>query len=733
MLQSNEHANDCANSLQQGGPQGRHLLQAANVKELLSLATGLLPEGTIVQVAGYFEAGDGGAKLMRWVSGSAKADNGGTVHVPSEASDDRTAASGRWEALHNGVADFRWFGIFGSGVNADDAMDTMANDPSIRRIEAHTNLNFIRRHTFHRSNLEFDFHGHTVTTEGIALNTRDNPFGAVIFFQGMEAGVAQTVTLTAELAELTDVLEVADSSAFQEEDWWIARIAHRPEGKAQRELDYLLKVTEIIDATHVRFNYKLGWTIEAGRELTLKKMNPVVRSSVRNMKFIGVPVPPSTSTSVRPFETWDQIGSNPVAYEFAVSCDVSGIEAKHVFWPVIQRRYCTYFVTERCELINPVERDWGGTGYLTQQLNVLYGHIRDCNASNARHLNDFTCAAYCMVENCHSDGDDYGPFVTHGQFEHDLTFVGNSGLLSFANSGTHWGDSAKRITVKKHTACWVVAHKKLTDLTLEDVHVFIKEGNPYSGAIWANADGLQMKGCTAQKTVTLSQSSARSVRRNVLDNCTFGTVNDIEIARQAENQDVGYRPVASEVVMQNCRFHGIEKVSVGSIDRLILINTWFEGASSQAGSLTVKSKEIFMQGGGLQNCCLLLEGAWDQAAAGKPDQSVTVGGGAQFSGTNAEKAFLKSTKPGNAVTWSFGDLTSAASDADTAHFHIAGGGHKLKAIGSRFIGGRYEAAEGGFGEGRYLFIHACIEEGVDRSSLPEESAGVKHSEGNLTI
>jgi hypothetical protein len=89
--------------------------------------------------------------------------------------------------------------------------------------------------------------------------------------------------------------------------------------------------------------------------------------------------------------------------------------------------------------------------------------------------------------------------------------------------------------------------------------------------------------------------------------------------------------------------------------------------------------------------------------------------------------------PGNVITWSFGDCTSTAADANTAHFHIEGGTHKLKAFGSRFVGGKYAVSGGGFGGGNYLFVNSVIEENVDRSSLPAESAGIRHSAGNLTL
>ncbi|OCT10789.1 hypothetical protein A8709_22185 [Paenibacillus pectinilyticus] len=615
-------------------------------------------------------------------------------------------------------------------------MDALVNDSSIHRIEAHTDLNFVRRHTYDRSHIELDFYGHTVTTEGIALNTKANPFGALIFFQGKATGDAQTLILSAELPEQTDVLEVLDASAFAVEDWWIVRIQNHPEGYAQRELDYMLQVTEIIDDSHIRINYKLGWTLTAGRELTFKKMQPVKRSHVRNMNFIGVAVPYNGSTSEKPFEHWDQVGSHPIAYEFAVDCHVSDITASKVFWPVIERRYCTHFVTERCRLMNPEEVIWGGTGYLTQQLNVLYGHVRDCHTSNARHLNDFTCAAYCMVENCHGDGDEHGSFVTHGQFEHDLTFIGNSGLLSFANSGTTWGDSAKRITVKKHVASRVVAHKRITDLTLEDVHAVWKDGLVDSGTIWANADGLQMRGCTAETMLTLSQSSSRSKRSNLADGCSFGMTKGAEIARLPGNTQVGFRPVTTSFTMRNCQFHNVDQNAIGSMDRLELLNTWFKGASPEAKPMQVWCPEVIIQGGGFENTGLRFEEGFSPDLTAQRDSSITIDGGAVFRGTNADKAFIKRENMSGIMTWDFGDYKSSAIDAETAHFSMRGGCNKVRAMGSRYAGGKYEIAEGAFATGEagsYFLMIACVEEGVDRSELPAENDRIKHRNGNVIM
>ncbi|WP_245242580.1 hypothetical protein [Streptomyces sp. NEAU-H3] len=207
----------------------------------------------------------------------------------------------------------------------------------------------------------------------------------------------------------------------------------------------LVQVTQRVDGTHIRVNYKIGWDLAAGRTFRWTKVEPVTRSHVRNMVFEGVPDADQLS------------GSHPVAYEYAVSCDVSGIDATGTFWPVVMRRWCTYFHTYQCQLKNPSSVTWGGAGYLTQQIYCLYGHVEDCHTANARHLNDWTASAYGYVTNCHGDGDDQGPFVTHGQFEHDLVYTGNSGLMTFANSGTAWGGAAKRVSVTRHVCSWFVA------------------------------------------------------------------------------------------------------------------------------------------------------------------------------------------------------------------------------------------------------------------------------------
>ena len=83
-----------------------------------------------VFVNGYFQAGDGGGGHYHWDKNCVLPANNGTV-IPSDHSD-----TGRWLLIHQGVGDFRTFGILNADQPADDALDALVNDPAISQIFA---------------------------------------------------------------------------------------------------------------------------------------------------------------------------------------------------------------------------------------------------------------------------------------------------------------------------------------------------------------------------------------------------------------------------------------------------------------------------------------------------------------------------------------------------------------------------------------------------------------------
>ncbi|WP_433894554.1 peptidase C14 [Streptomyces sp. CA-111067] len=611
--------------------------------------------------------------------------------------------------------DFRQFGLFDGAAPADDALDAMVGDATVHRIEAHTDLRFTRRHTFGRSRIELDFGGHTVSTVGIEKNTTDNPFGAVLYFRGTVTTTTVKSSLSAPMPDLADIFEVPDSKAFTVGQWWSVEIdAAAGTGIYEKEVQKLVQVTEVVDGTHIRVNYKIGWDLAAGRTFTWTRVEPVERAHVRNMVFEGVPDVPDGDTLS---------GSHPVAYEYAVSCDVSGIDATGTFWPVVMRRWCTYFRTYECQLKNPASVTYGGAGYLTQQIYCLYGHVSDCHVANSRHLNDWTASAYGYVTNCHGDGDDQGPFVTHGQFEHDLTFTGNSGLMTFANSGAAWGGAAKRVTVRRHACSWFVARTNVTDLTLEDMLV-IGNAQPNSGMIWINADGAQLRGCTASGPLVIAQSSQRSKRPTVIADSAF---------TQGKASEITAAAVTADVHLLRVTLKGLDGAQFNGTGELVLDHCEFTGASATADPTAVAHADITVHGGNFADTGLVLKSA--------KDQRLWIDGGARFGGANSAGAFLSRTDTGTdsgtgagrTVRWQLDGLDSAAGSAGTAHLLITGGVNHYRAAGSSFTGGRLDLAPAAFSGDSHLLHTGCTEDGVTRSAMPAEGERVRHTAGNLLL
>lgn len=633
-------------------------------------------EGDVVAVAGYATPGDGGGGLFYLVTKNQPAVNAGTV-VPGKK---KTV----WVRLHNGVGDFRWFGVFGPGTAADDALATMVADPMIHRIEAHSDLNFVKRHIFSRSNIEFDFGNHLMTTDGIVNAAENDPFAAVMFFKGEATDLVHTATLAEDVPDLSDVFGVADSSFFQVGKWYAAEV-NALSGRWEREFQRLIQVTEIIDSTHIRINYQSGWLLKAGRSITWREVNPVHDVRVSNLRFLG--------------KGTDQFtGSHPLAFEYAVRCDVDRIDGTGTFWPLIQRRWNTHYTTERCNLTNPTSVTWGGAGYLTQQIYCMYGYVANCHTSNARHLNDWTGSSHGLVENCHGDGDDQGPFVTHGQYEHDLTYIGNSGLMTFANSGAAWGSAAKRITVRQHVCSWFVARVKVTDLTLEDVQVIGKKSLDGSGMMWINADGAQLRGCSATNTLIITQASSLSDRSNVIEASEFTFVADGELTNAS---------VTKPIVLQDTKLVGLHGVTIGGAGSITMRGGELHGGDRD-GSFRTGSDRLHLDGVDVKDARIV---------ATKDGGVVQITGGSRVE-TSKGAAISRDGAGARTVQLANSTFTGAGT-----HVQLSEGTNNYSAVGCRFETGTIDLSASGFGSSSTLLHTSNVEVGLTRN-VPDESDAI---------
>lgn len=652
-------------------------------------------EGEIAIVAGYRTPGDAGLLVYVGVGEADVEANGGTVI----GGKNRT----RWLLQHDGTVDFRAFGITGPEVAADDALAAMVNDLRIRRIEASTDLLFQRRHRFSRSHLEIDFGGHVITTEGIEANTHDNPFGAVMFFTGVSRDVVVEHALTQAWPELTDAVAVPDASKFPVDSWWAVQCDPVAGGGAdEREIQRFVQVTQQIDGQHIRVDYLNGWPLEKGRKLTWRQMDPVAGVRISNMRFLGAgPFDGPTDGSFP--DSRELTGSHPIAFEYAIHCDVADVHASRTWWPVVMRRWNTHFSTERCSVENPPTVFYGGAGYLTQQIYCLYGRVSDCTSSNARHLNDLTASAYCIVENCHGDGDDQGgnPFTTHGQYEHDLTFIGCSGLMDIANSGAQWGTSAKRITVRDHVCSWFVAGTKISDLTLENVRMIGRSTFDPQATITINADGAQLRGCTAG-LLAIGQRSARSSRPTTIEDCTFALPKD---------QVLIQTPVTVPVSFVRCTITGIDGMKARGAGAVEFVDCRLSGPATGAPA-ELGASRVTLRGGTVRDVLL--------TATAVRDQVISIEG-VELSTERDEGAMLSRAAGAGVITWRLSGLTSTM-EKGAAHLDIGTGVNHARVTGTQFVGGRLRLA-GGFPEPSTLLYSDCVERGVG-ATLPEAGARV---------
>ncbi|WP_431806397.1 DUF4148 domain-containing protein [Microbacterium paraoxydans] len=665
----------------------KDVTRAETVAELIRLRA---RDGELAVVAGYHAPGDAGLLVYVGSEDGTVPANGGTVIAGKRDT--------RWLLQHDGTVDFRAFGITGPEVPADDALDALVNDPRVQRIQGSSDLLFQRRHRFTRSHVELDFGGHLITTDGIEPNTADNPFGAVMFFTGTSLDVVVEHALAEPWPELTDAVAVPDASVFPVDSWWAVQCDEvAGGGRDERELQRFVRVTQQLDGSHVRIDYLNGWALDAGRRLTWRRMDPVAGVRIRNLRFLGAgPFDGPTDGSFP--DPRERTGSHPIAFEYAIHCDVADVHASRTWWPVIMRRWNTHFTTERCSVENPPTVFYGGAGYLTQQIYSLYGRVADCSSSNARHLNDLTASAYCLVENCHGDGDDQGgnPFTTHGQYEHDLTFIGNSGLMDIANSGAQWGTAAKRITVRDHVCSWFVAGTKISDLTLENVRVIGRSTFDPQATMTINADGAQVRGCTAG-LLAIGQRSTRSSRPTTIEDSTFSLPKD---------QVLVQTPVTATVSFVRCTIAGIDGTKARGAGAVEFVDCHLSGPAAGA-PMEIGAARVTIRGGTVRDIALTATAVRDQLVAVE---------GVELASERDGGALLSRAAGGGVVTWRVSGVTSTAGKG-AAHLDIGTGVNHARVTGSQFAGGALRLAEG-FPEPSTLLYSDSVARGVD-AAVPE--------------
>jgi hypothetical protein len=268
--------------------------------------------------------------------------------------------------------------------------------------------------------------------------------------------------------------------------------------------------------------------------------------------------------------------------------------------------------------------------------------------------------------------------------------------MDIANSGAQWGTSAKRITVRDHVCSWFVAGTKISDLTLENVRVIGRSTFDPQATMTINADGAQLRGCSAG-LLAIGQRSARSSRPTTIEDCTFAL---------PEDQVLVQTPVTVPVSFARCTITGIDGMKARGAGPLEFVDCRLSGPAKGAPA-ELGASRVTIRGGLVRDVVLTVTAVRDQVIALE---------GVELGTERAEGALLSRAAGSGVITWRLNGLTSAVPKG-VVHVDIGTGVNHARITGSQFVGGRLRLAEG-FSDPSTLLYSDNVERGVE-ADLPE--------------
>ncbi|HDI3228528.1 TPA: hypothetical protein PMB63_000042 [Vibrio cholerae] len=618
---------------------------------------------------------------------------------------------------------FSQFGGKCDGVNPDDD----AWDMAMRVLPRGSKLDFYgmatdvghglvltRHHIHHRGEITIDFAGIDIywrAPNGYqpdrSANVVSNPRSPGIFcFRGQFTGEEYKHTLTERLPEFSEQLPVSGiSEVFKKGSWWVVSTDISPGTKVGKEINYLIQCQgDYGNPNQVRFNYRTGWDLDVGRELIYKKAIPVSNIYMLNMGLFYYEQS-ITDGSGSGDDFTSQQASSLVSFEIAKDYKISGIKARNQPFAVVFEQWVNNGVEENCSTEAP---DLNRSDQVVGRNGALYCEAINLENKSGRHVIDHTSSAYCIVRNSRETGTKNGAYTHHGSFEHDIFFENTTGVLSIANSGPDYGESAKRIKAKNHNGTQLIADKKVSDCTFDsclfsqfakinaDNNVFINTSVP-------KADPNKVGG------LMFSQSSQRTGKGFT----AYGGVFELAISTTA----------IPSSVLEDISFHGSKITDfrarrLDGFGALSFINV--DAESTLRGANLLGQSKIIICGGVWKSVPFKLTGA--------KDQYVALDGGYKAEGAgdaiqNITWDFDKDL--GGILEINIGDASFNHLGKATKHFRLsaATGTLKYKSVGATFIGGSIEF-QPATDNVRYIYHRSNVEDGVQRISVPTEKSNI---------
>lgn len=389
------------------------------------------------------------------------------------------------------------FGAVGDGVADDTAAIQSAVDAAgqrmIRRVLMDgTAYRITAPIIVSYSNVSIEITGKLIYDGSSASFVDSTNLKGAFSILGVLTGSPLVYSLSANMVEGSDTIQLPSVSAFSVGDFWKVR----PSSSEWGPMSFMLEVTAVnIGASTVSFLYKSGWAISSGTSYTFQKIIPVRNVSVLLNEF-----------QYNTTETGDN-GVAGIAEQYTLDCNSVIGTATNTKYPGVLKRWCIGGVSSVKNLQVPQDITTGGMGYGIQQIHCIYSHAENTRTTKGRHVVDWSGCAYCVADGMYGSQSlaNTTEFSCHLAYDHDNTLMNFMGWLSWDNLPT-FGQSGKRLRAENGIAVGQLAWFNTTpDCSFTNVQVI--------GDIIVNADGATLTNVTQTSgTTRIWQSSTMSTR-----------------------------------------------------------------------------------------------------------------------------------------------------------------------------------------------------------------------------
>ncbi|WP_130617985.1 hypothetical protein [Dyella amyloliquefaciens] len=449
-----------------------------------------------------------------------------------------------------------------------------------------------------------------------------------------------------------------------------------------------------VSGNDVTFDFRTAFDMPSGATVAVSKLNPMTGIHVGKLNIEDISAYPYGGATTDD-QKWK--GASGVVFEYASFCTGTHIKTKGIPKVSCEAQACYRVNFEDCYLDTPKETVSGG--YLCKFEDSLFFRAKGMTADNERHVVDCTASSQGKIEHSGSWKTANASFVTHGTYEHDITYSDCWGYMSMANSGTDFGQKSRRMKVDRHNGSNLdiaSTGQNVYDSTFTDCL--------FSSVSYINADGNVFHRCDFGNLATIQQSGALSSRgKSVFYDTYFLQVNS---------------PFISSSVSSPLEFHGGRITCLAAADILGTGSVLLDQAEYlSAGAPTFSGASMTVLGGSLAltntaniiTCTLpylfigggaVVKAGFNYTGSSGSHKIVFDGIVADMTGRTTSAIFA-SAKTGGTIDYRCVNSTLDRTGTTSRHITAitSGAAIRMTNIGNTFLGGTINVSSGALGGG----------------------------------